>query len=125
MNDSPTARGTRFDKKAGKAYDYNQVHLANGKRLDSYDPGKAIVSRKATDFDVIEEKTFRAYLRELKQKYPPGTVIRSNKYSDLDGQKLKGKLVLEVPKSNEKALNKDAFEEIAKEEGVTIKYAEE
>ncbi|MCA9953102.1 MAG: hypothetical protein KC434_00165 [Anaerolineales bacterium] len=126
LTDSPTARGNQFNKTAGKNYDYNEIHLKNGKRLDSYDPKTGeIVSRKATDFDVIEEKTFRRYLKELKDKYPPGTEIRSNKYPKIDGQPLKGDMVLEVPKSNENAAMREQFENIAISEGIRIKYTPE
>nr|MCU0494529.1 pre-toxin TG domain-containing protein [Chloroflexaceae bacterium] len=85
-------RGNAFNRSRASAYDYNEVHLQNGKRLDSYDPVSGeIVSRKATTFDNIQESTFRSYLQELKTKYPPGTTIRSNKYPDIDGDTLQGR----------------------------------
>ena len=36
----PVARGNNFNKKvrASKKYPYYEIHLKNGKRLDSYDP---------------------------------------------------------------------------------------
>ncbi len=59
--DSPMARGNSFNKKAFDLgwYDYFEINLANGKRLDSYVPpsnGKVgeIISRKATNLEEIE-----------------------------------------------------------------------
>ena len=104
LNDSPMARGNKFNETAknGLWYDFNEVHLENGKRLDSYDEIKGeIVSRKATDLESIELSTFESYLREMKNKYPEGMKIRSDKYKkELDGKILKGKQILEIPESN-------------------------
>lgn len=98
------ARGNKFNKKAIKNrwYDYNEVHLENGKRLDSYDEIKGeIVSRKATDLESIELSTFESYLKEMKNKYSEGIKIRSDKYkTELDGKVLKGRQILEIPESN-------------------------
>ena len=50
--ESPVARGNNFNKTVREAdiYDYHEVYLENGKRLDSYDPDAGeIISRKATD----------------------------------------------------------------------------
>ena len=55
------ARGNKFNETAknGLWYKYNEVHLENGKRLDSYDEIKGeIVSRKATDLESIERFYF-------------------------------------------------------------------
>ena len=103
---SPMARGNEFNKIAEKIYPFNEVNLANGKRLDSYILGEKIISRKATDLSDIEFNTFDKYLSEMIQKYAPGTVIRSNKYKCLNGQILSGKMYLEIP-----AVNKD-FDQI-------------
>ena len=103
---SPMARGNEFNKIAEKIYPFNEVNLANGKRLDSYILGEKIISRKATDLSDIEFNTFNKYLSEMIQKYAPGTVIRSNKYKCLNGQILSGKMYLEIP-----AVNKD-FDQI-------------
>ena len=128
--DSPMARGNRFNEKTRANYGYNEVHLKNDRILDSYRPPRGgnsgeIVSRKATDFDVIEPKTFKSYLSELKSKYREGTVIRSNKYPDLDGEPLQGKQILEVPDSNLNSANRAEFESIAKEQGIEIRYTPE
>lgn len=105
-NNSPMARGNQFNKIAEKIYPFNEVNLANGKRLDSYIPDEKIISRKATDLSDIEFNTFDKYLSEMIQKYAPGTIIRSNKYDCIDGQKLSGQMCLEIP-----AVNKD-FDQI-------------
>ncbi|MBD2609889.1 DUF4157 domain-containing protein [Nostoc punctiforme FACHB-252] len=123
---SPMARGNRFNDTANQNYDYSEIHLKNGKRLDAYEPGEAIISRKATDFDKIQESTFRGYLKEMKDKYAPGTEIRSDKYKkDLDSKPLEGKLVLEVPDSNQGARQRKHFESIANSEGIEIRYTPE
>ena len=104
LNDSPMARGNKFNETAknGKWYEYSEVHLENGKRLDSYDAVKGeIVSRKATDLESIELSTFESYLKEMKNKYSAGIKIRSDKYKNqLDGKVLKGRQILEIPESN-------------------------
>ena len=77
-------------------------------RLDSYDPQKGeIVSRKKTQLGEVSEETAIRYLKELKDKYPPGSIIadvpsnktgangeifKSNKGNILDGQ-----MIFEVP----------------------------
>jgi hypothetical protein len=129
-SDSQVARGNAFDNKAGENYKYNQVHLENGKRLDSYVPpsnGKPgeIISRKATDFDEVSDKTFKGYLNEMDSKYAKDTVIRSNKYPDLDGKPLSGEKILEVPSSNLGSANRQRFEDLAKEHNVKIRYTPE
>ena len=129
LNDSPMARGNRFNDKAEtKAwYPYNEVHLGNEKRLDSYNPEKGeIVSRKATDLEMIEMKTFESYLRELKNKYPPGTKIRSNKDDQIDGQELHGIQILEIPASNRNFERIDEYVALARDKyGITIRFREE
>ncbi|MEU0744005.1 hypothetical protein [Streptomyces sp. NPDC006134] len=92
--------GNRFNNENYPRYPANEVHLANGKRLDSYVPGKEIVSRKYTQLAEVELKTARGYLDEMLSKYAPDTVIRSNKYPGLDGEPLTGDMILEVPVQN-------------------------
>jgi hypothetical protein len=129
--ESPFTRGRNFNKTAGENYPYNEVNLENGKRLDSYrrslkDPSEGeIVSRKAVDFDAIDEATFKRYLQEFKDKYAKGTKIRSDKYPRIDGEKLRGKYILEVPATNEGTPEAKVFEKIAKSEGVEIRYRPE
>jgi hypothetical protein len=125
FQNSGVQRGNNFNDFRRTEYPYNEVHLANGKRLDSYVPGEEIVSRKATDFDNVKESTFRDYVREIGNKYDEGTVVRSNKFPDLDGQPLEGRRILEVPDSNLSAARRAEFERIAREEGVEIRYVPE
>ena len=77
-------------------------------RLDLYDPhiGK-IVSRKKTQLSVVSEETAIRYLKELSNKYSPGSIIAdvpSNKTGlnkeifELNGDNvLRGRMILEVP----------------------------
>lgn len=79
--ESPVARGNNFNKTVREAdiYDYHEIYLENGKRLDSYAPDAGeIISREATDLDKITEETYRGYLAEFSQKCSEGTKIRSN-----------------------------------------------
>jgi hypothetical protein len=128
LNDSPMARGNKFNKTVRNRdiYDYHEIHLENGKRLDSYDPfAKEIISRKATDLDMIDEKTYRVYLKEMNDKYSAGTKIRSNAYPELDGKPLEGKLVLEIPATNRNLADIEKYKQIAKEYGVVLRFMEE
>ncbi|BCE02779.1 hypothetical protein TYM08_P2842 [Marinicellulosiphila megalodicopiae] len=131
LNDSPMARGNAFNKKAVNEewYPYNEIHLANGKRLDSYTPGEAIVSRKATNLGDISIKTYRTYLAEMNKKYAPGTIINSTKYQDkglVKGvDKLEGQMYLELPDINLKLQNIDEYIKIASEYGIELKFAPE
>ncbi|MDG3584207.1 hypothetical protein [Galbibacter pacificus] len=124
LYDSPLARGNAFNEKAKFDYEINELNLKlNGKnvRVDSYVPstngtdGK-IISRKATDLADIQESTFRKYLKELKDKYPSGTLIRSDKYPALDGKTIQGKQYLEIPDSNKSFPDIDKYTRIAKNE---------
>lgn len=71
--------------------------------------------------DKITEETFRGYLSEI---YSVGTVIRSDKYPQLDGLKLDGDYILEIPASNAKLNNIKHFEDIAKEYNVKLRFTE-
>ena len=126
--ESPIARGNNFNKRVREAdiYDYHEVYLENGKRLDSYDSdAEEIISRKATNLDKIIEETYRGYLSEFSQKYSEGTRIRSNAYPELDGQELKGQYILEVPASNADISNIDYYKQIAAEYNVILRFTEE
>ena len=100
------------------------MHLSNGKRLDSYIDGTDIVSRKATYLDNITEKTYRNYLSEFNEKYSVGTEIRSNKYHELDGLKLQGQYILEIPAINVNLTNIQHFMDIAAEYEVILRFLE-
>ena len=80
-----------FNKARAKFYPYNEVYLEAPKkainlpegaptkyqyvRLDSYVPNKEIVSRKYTQLSEVSEETAIRYLKELSDKYAPGSVI--------------------------------------------------
>lgn len=95
-------QGRQFNKDNWPRYPANEVYLENGKYLDSYRPGKEIVSRKQTQISKIKPETFKDYLREIRQKYKAGTKIPDTpkaraEYPQLIGKPLKGKYYLEVP----------------------------
>ena len=111
-------RGNDFNAKARDNlwYKFEEIHLANGKRLDSYDDITGeIVSRKATDLGNIQFSTFENYLKEMGQKYAPGTTIRSNKYPEIDGQVLQGQQILEIPASNQLLSNIQEYIDFARD----------
>ena len=116
--------GIRFNKERAKVYSFNEVYLEAPKkatklagdsptkhkyvRLDSYDPQKGeIVSRKYTQFDEVSEETAIRYLKELEDKYSPGSIIAdvpsnntgaNEKIFELNGDNvLRGQMILEVP----------------------------
>ena len=68
-------------------------------RLDSYNDGVDIVSRKATDLSKIKKSTFEKHLRELISKYPEGAkIVKPGEV--IDGKILKGNFKLEIPDVN-------------------------
>ena len=117
-------RGNDFNKKADieQWYEFNEVTLSNGKRLDSYDLiKKEIVSRKATDLEKIKLETFEGYLKELKSKYPIGEPINAPKYGErLKGKILEGKQILEIPESNRKFSKIQEYIDLAKSDKYKI-----
>ena len=112
-----------FNKARAKFYPYNEVYLEAPKkainlpegaptkhqyvRLDSYVPNKEIVSRKYTQLSEVSEETAIRYLKELLDKYAPGSIIAdvpSNRtgvnkgiFEVNQGNDLKGEMILEVP----------------------------
>ena len=76
-------------------------------RLDSYVPNKEIVSRKYTQLSEVSEETAIRYLKELEEKYAPGSIIAdvpsnktgaNEKIFELNGDNvLRGQMILEVP----------------------------
>ena len=121
-------RGNHFNRKGrdNSWYPYHEIHLENGKRLDSYNQALGeIVSRKATDFDNIQASTFEGYLKEIDQKYSPGTKIRSNKYPSLDGELLQGNKILEVPESNMNSSKLAEFTALANQYNTEIRFKPE
>ena len=119
--------GNLFNKARAKVYRFNEVYLEAPKkatklaedspakrkyvRLDSYVPNKEIVSRKYTQFDEVSEETAIRYLKELEEKYAPGSIIAdvpSNKtgvnrgiFKKNKGNILDGQMILEVPVQHE------------------------
>ena len=87
------AEGDQFNYQNHHRYPQNEVTLANGKRVDSYDPGEAIVSRKNTQLDDVRPETAINYINEVLNKYAPGTKIN-------DTEVLDGTPILEVPVQN-------------------------
>ena len=113
-----------FNKARAKFYPFNEVYLEAPKkainlpegaptkhqyvRLDSYNPHTGeIVSRKYTQLSEVSEETAIRYLKELSDKYAPGSIIAdvpSNRtgvnkgiFELNQGDKLKGQMILEVP----------------------------
>ena len=100
-------RGQAFNKKVNSKrppkYKYNEVRVdvvveIKGKKvtkqyfLDGYQEGVAIVSRKATNFNKIQLKTFEGYCKELLNKYPVGAKITTAKdgYESIINKTLQG-----------------------------------
>ncbi|WP_417873742.1 hypothetical protein [Xanthomarina gelatinilytica] len=103
-------RGRNFNRKASEVYRYNEVTLTTGKRLDTYIPNTAIISRKATTLSNIKPSTFKSYLQELINKYPRGAAINAPKFGNLfKGQTLKGDYFLEIPLSNKTFFENNAI----------------
>lgn len=101
-------RGRNFDKAHTFDYPHREVQLvkppgAKGNpRLDGYDPGDVIVSRKHTQLAAVQEETAVKYLRQLRDKYPQGRPIAQVPSSGpLAGTQLRGRQILEVPIQNE------------------------
>ena len=113
-----------FNKARAKFYPFNEVYLEAPKkainlpegsptkhryvRLDSYNPHTGeIVSRKYTQLSEVSEETAIRYLKELLDKYAPGSIIAdvpSNRtgvnkgiFEVNQGNDLKGEMILEVP----------------------------
>uniref|UniRef100_UPI0028A80054 hypothetical protein n=1 Tax=Chishuiella sp. TaxID=1969467 RepID=UPI0028A80054 len=121
-------RGNDFNRKALTKYDFNEIVLENGKRLDSYIPGKEIISRKATTLSNIKPETFNNYLQELITKYKKGTKINSSKTSGV----LEGDYFLEIPTSNKSFFESSSeFQKVLndfnknKSVNIKIKYLDE
>jgi hypothetical protein len=136
---SPIARGNAFNKKAEQLFNVNELNLkvdGNNVRVDSYVPprinseGKLIsegkiISRKATDLEDIDIKTFEGYLKEMKKKYYPGAKIRSDVYPELDGKLLDGKQYLQIPESNKSFSQLQDYIKLANENDIEIIYLSE
>lgn len=94
--------GNLFNRVRSTAYQYSELyidHPAGGRfRVDAYNPGTEIVSRKFTQLAGISEKSAISYIREAATKYAPGSRIANVTSSGpVAGQTLQGQLYLEVP----------------------------
>jgi hypothetical protein len=70
--------------------------------------------------------SFERYLRGLRDKYPPGTKIRSNTNRQIDEQELHGRQILEIPASNKTFDKIKEYEALARDKyGVELRYREE
>ena len=135
-----------FNKARAKFYPYNEVYLEAPKkainlpegsptkhqyvRLDSYNPHTGeIVSRKYTQLSEVSEETAIRYLKELSDKYAPGSIIAdvpSNRTGvnkgifDVNGDNvLRGKMILEVPM--QKKLVPESILKYAREKKIQIR----
>jgi hypothetical protein len=102
-------RGNAFNKEREPHYTAkgggNEITLENGKRVDSYVPGREIVSRKHTQLGEVKEETGIGYVREIDSKYSPGEVVKDTPHTrdqipEAAGQPLRGEKILEVPPQN-------------------------
>ncbi|MFH5877748.1 hypothetical protein [Arthrobacter sp. NA-172] len=84
--------GQAFNYENRARYPLNELVLSNGKRLDSYIPGKQIISRKYTQLAEVQERTALGYLKELPEKYAPGEVAART------GEPIDGIWILEIPR---------------------------
>jgi len=94
---------------------FNEVVLANGKRVDSYIPRKEIISRKFTQLSEVTVSTAKKYLDEMVEKYRPGTPIKNtarNAEAMAHSPTLQGKMILEVPRQKG-AIPKEILEHAA------------
>jgi RHS repeat-associated protein len=133
-------RGNWYNKARLFDYPYHEVYIVNPAggyfRLDAYDPGKAIVSRKFSQLSEVSLETAIGYIDELLSKYPQGAVIGDVTTSrlqtggaptdasiagegSLGGQVLSGTPILEVPTQWNPVPK--AVTEYAEAHGVTIR----
>ena len=135
-----------FNKARAKFYPFNEVYLEAPKkatnlpegaptkhqyvRLDSYNPHTGeIVSRKYTQLSEVSEETAIRYLKELSDKYAPGSIIAdvpSNRTGvnkgifDVNGDNvLRGKMILEVPVQKESV--RESILKYAREKKIQIR----
>ncbi|KAA1427197.1 WXG100 family type VII secretion target [Nocardioides antri] len=102
--------GEAFNAQNWHRYSYNEIHLANGKRLDSYDPGDWIVERKYRQYAALKNPGQLANdIALIRRQYPPGlTVPRTpgnlqhfpGLFDGAGPGVLAGKNVLEIPPQN-------------------------
>lgn len=105
--------GVQFNRDNWDRYEFNEVYLDNGTRVDSInitDGAAEIVSRKHTQLAEVQPSTALSYLNELATKYPPGARIADTPGNQdrpgtagqpiPEGTRLGGPQILEVPVQN-------------------------
>ncbi len=120
--------GNAFDERREPYYTArggaNELNLTSGARLDSYVPGRDIVSRKDTQLAEVQPGTAIEYIRELDRKYPPlarisDTPANNAQIPGIGGQTLQGQPVLEVPPQRS-PVPQDVLD-AARQRGITIR----
>ncbi|WP_433674825.1 hypothetical protein [Microbacterium gorillae] len=111
------ARGEIFNLENHHRYDINELHVTKPdsphyNRIDSFNPGNELVSRKETQLAEVSQRTARGYLDELVNKYginkedvtianTPSNrrdlIAAGHNPDDYIGKPLQGQQVLEVP----------------------------
>ncbi|PYY45581.1 hypothetical protein DEJ03_09300 [Curtobacterium sp. MCLR17_043] len=101
--------GNRFNAERSPVYSANEVHIEQaGKksylRVDSYEHGDVIVSRKSTQLASVSEGAGTSYINEFVGKYQAGQAVIagtphnvSQLGSGVVGSPLSGDMILEVP----------------------------
>ncbi|MGL5830147.1 MAG: hypothetical protein ACRC0L_11340, partial [Angustibacter sp.] len=97
--------GRNFNLAQNHRFEANEITLLNGKRLDSYNSGTEIVSRKMSQLADLEPDTAKYYLQEITRKYSPGEIIADTakarrEFPHLARQELEGNMYLELPVQN-------------------------
>ncbi len=97
--------GRAFNAHQNHRFEANEVTLLNKKRLDSYNHGSEIVSRKLSQLADLSPDTAKYYLQEITRKYPPGEIIADTtkartEFPHLAGKELRGRMYLELPVQN-------------------------
>jgi hypothetical protein len=98
--------GEAFNAANWHRYPHNEVYLANGKRLDSYNPNQEIVERKLRQYGELQDPTtLRKDIDLIRKQYAPGTVVprtpgNVEHFPDIAGKPLRGKMLLEIPPQN-------------------------
>ncbi|MCA1707855.1 MAG: hypothetical protein LC808_33105, partial [Actinobacteria bacterium] len=97
-------RGNQFNKDRRAFYPHNELYVKRPGggyyRVDSYNDNLGeIVSRKHSQLAEVQEQTAFKYLKEIDDKYAPGTEIADvrSTHTTLVGEKLEGQKILEIP----------------------------
>ena len=96
--------GNEFNEAMRGKYQAREVRLKNGTIVDGYTRDKVIVSRKRTQLSKLSTEWAEEYINEFLDKYGPGNEIAdtpANRASGLAKERLRGKLILEVPVQQE------------------------